>query len=148
MDCSFFLVTECWIAFWTAASSCTTLHLGPVPQKLTVPPHIKKNPLSFPALWNLFSFSPTSCLSSSFLWASNSIRSSLVSSLGCTARSLMSLWRPSCCRFSSSFSLRITKLLMTTFQSLKVHNPKVHMKGLLYIKHPNHSTSEKTKPRD
>ena len=29
--------------------SCTVLHSGPVPQKLTVPPQIKKIPLPFPA---------------------------------------------------------------------------------------------------
>ena len=31
--------------------SCTVLHLGAVPQKLTVPPQIKKMPLPFPASW-------------------------------------------------------------------------------------------------
>ena len=31
--------------------SCTVLYLGPVPQKLTVPPQIKKIPLPFPVSW-------------------------------------------------------------------------------------------------
>ena len=189
---SFFLVIDDTVALDCILNGCYFVYhpmFGSCAPKLTVPPHIKKNPLSFPVLWNLFSFSATSsfCLSSSFLWASNSIRSSLVSSLGwkwqstpvllpgkshgqrslvgyslwgckasdtteqlhlgCTARSSMSLWRSSSCRFSSSFSLRITKLLMTMFQSLKVHNPKVCMKGT-YCTQSTQTTQHQKNPNN
>ena len=63
--------------------SCTDLCLGPMPNNLTVPPQTKKTLLPWPASKNLLASlvtSPSSCLSSFFLWASNSIRSSLVSS--------------------------------------------------------------------
>ena len=56
-----------------------------MPQKLTVPP--QRKPFAISCVMNLFSsslISSSSCLSSSFLWASNSIRSLLVSSSFCT----------------------------------------------------------------
>ena len=58
---------------WLLQSSCTVPHSGPN----------KQNPLAIICSLSLLGFSVTSsssCLSSSFLWASNIIRSSLVSS--------------------------------------------------------------------
>ena len=64
-----------------------SLHSGPVPQKLTMPPQIKphchflhRESLQFFSYFFLLS------LFILFLWASKSIRSSLVSSSCCTAR--------------------------------------------------------------
>ena len=76
----------------------------------------KEDPLVISYVVNLFSSSVTSssCLSSSFLWASNSIRSSLVSSSCWAARNSM---KSSYCRSSSTFSLRVTKLLKTSLDS-------------------------------
>lgn len=56
----------------------------------------------------------SSWLSLPFLWASGSIRSSLLSSLCCTARSPM---KCSSSRSSSSYSLKISKLLMISLES-------------------------------
>ena len=66
---------------WLLQPSCIILHFGPMSQKLTMPPQIKKIPLPFSAPWiSDSSVAPSSSsLSLSLLWVSHSNRSSLVS---------------------------------------------------------------------
>ena len=74
----------------------------------------KDTPFAVSCIVNLFSSSVTSscsCLSLSFLWASNSIRFSLVSFLWCTARNSV---KSISYRSSFSFSLSITASLKTS----------------------------------
>lgn len=93
------------------------LRLGPMPQKVTVPPQIKKIPLSFPVSWIslvlsfispcwLFVFSPGLQLHQVFI--------SRLLVLHSKARSSI---ESSFCSSSSSFSLRVTKLLKTVLNS-------------------------------
>ena len=61
---------------------CTILHSGPVLQNMNSASWNEENPLALSCIVNLFGSSvssSSSCLSSSFLWASDSIRSSSVS---------------------------------------------------------------------
>ena len=109
---SFFLIIHNTVALDCILNNPCNLHTilnsGPVTQKLTAPPQLKKIPLPFPVSW-ISSVTSSSCLSSSFLWASNSIR--LVSSLWCRTRIST---KSSTCRCSSSFSLSFIKLLKTS----------------------------------
>jgi len=109
---SFFLIIHNTVALDCILKNRCNLHTilnsGPVIQKRTVPPQLKKIPLPFPVS-RISSVTSSSCLPSSFLWASNSIR--LVSSSWCRTRISM---KSSTCRSSSSFSLRVTKLLKTS----------------------------------
>ena len=83
--------------------SYTILNSGPILQKPTVPSQRNKIPSPFPAsrISGSSVTSSSSCLFLSFLWASNSIKSLLVSSSCCTARGSMKC--PSC---SSSLKYR------------------------------------------
>ena len=75
---------------WLLQPLRTVLHLGPVPQELTVPPQIKNVPLPCPMSWTslvpwFLLLLPLVSLFS--LWASSSIRSSLVSYTKLSAKS-------------------------------------------------------------
>ena len=87
----------------------TILCSDPVPQKAKSASSNKENPpcysLGCESL-QFFGDFPSS-LSSSFLWGSDSIRSSLVSFSCCTTRGIV---KSSLCRSTSRFSLRVSEL--------------------------------------
>ena len=125
---------------------CTVLHSGPVPHKRTVPPQIKKrkSPCHFLHRESLRFFSYSFFLvSSSFLWASHSSRSLLVSSSFYTARSSV---KSSSCRSSSSFSLRVTKLLFGFHPPFQTHENRQQTAGKV-LPNPIHGDSRNLMPR-
>ena len=95
--------------------SSTVLYSGPVPQKWAS--SSKEYPFAISCIVNLFGPSldySSCCLSLSFLWASISTRSSLISFLCCPVRSSVKL---SSFRPSSSFWLMVTKMLKICLKS-------------------------------
>ena len=94
---SFFLVIDDTVALDCILNGCCNLrvllYVWVLCLKTNSASSNKENPLAISCVVNLFGSSVTSsssCLSSSFLWASNSIRSSLVSSSCCAATVLYS----------------------------------------------------------
>ena len=111
---SFFLIIDDMVVLDCILKGCCKLR-GPF--YVWVLCLLKDNLLAISCIVNLFCSSVTSSssgLSWSFLWVTNSIRSSLVSSSYWAARRSV---KSSSCRSSSSFSLRVIKLLKISLDS-------------------------------